>query len=457
MKSLRFRLTFWFAVAVTLTAATALWVGYVVVRKQMYDGLDFLLEAEVQEVIPRLGDNPERLSNVKVAERLQRHVGIDAPLFFFQIHRIGHGVIFRSPNLGDEVLADLSDGGPLARNVELHGESVRQLEHYHDDFHIQVATSLEQMESLLSRYRGMLGVTLPAVFVVSVITGFLLSAIALRPIGAMRRSAQRISATNLSERLPEPGGRDEIADLARLLNDLFGRLETSFDQIKRFTADASHELKTPLSLLRLSAEKLMQSPRLPESDRVQVESQIGEIARLNKLVESLLLLAKADTRSLQLERVRENPAVFLEGFREDAAALAEDQKLGFVVKENHQGEVLFDPGMIRRVLLNILSNALRHTPKGGAITLSSRIEGEQWEIRIDNDGKNVPEENLPLIFNRFVRFENEAQSESAGNGLGLAIARSIVEAHGGTIRAENRETGGLSVIAWLPNARRKRA
>lgn len=454
MNSLRFRLTFWFAVAVTITAAAALWIGYVVVRKQMFQGLDFILEAEIQEIIPRLGDHPGKLSNAEVWQLLQRHVEIDAPLFFFQIHRIGHGVIFRSPNLGDEVLPDLSDGGPKARTIELHGEPARQLEVYHDDFHLQVATSLEQMNSLLDRYRGLFWITLPIVFAGSVVTGLLLSAAALRPIGAMQRSARRITATNLSERLPVPRGRDEIADLARLLNDLFARLETSFDQIKRFTADASHELKTPLSLLRLSAEKLAQSSHLPEAERAQAESQIEEIARLNKLVESLLLLARADAKSLKLARVRESPARFLEGFREDATALAEDQGLRFVVTENDPGEASFDPGMLRRVLLNILSNALRHTPKAGTITLSSRIRDRTWEIRLDNDGPTIPEEKLAVVFERFVRIENTTEPESprTGSGLGLAIARSIVEAHDGTIHAENRGTAGVGFVVRLPGA-----
>jgi signal transduction histidine kinase len=455
VNSLRFRLTFWFAVAVTLTAAAALTIGYIVVRKQMYDGLDFILEAEVQEVLPRLGDHPERLSDEEVRELLQRHVEIDAPLFFFQIHRIGHGVIFRSPNLGNAVLPDLSDGGPKTRTVMLHGEEARQLEVYRDDFHIQVATSLGQMESLLDRYRGMFWISLPIVFVFSLLTGLLLSAAALRPIGAMQRSARRITATNLSERLPVPRGQDEIADLARLLNELFARLETSFDQIKRFTADASHELKTPLSLLRLSAERLIQSEKLSDADRAQAESQIEEIARLNKLVESLLLLARADAKNLKLETVRENPAAYIDGFREDATVLAEDQNLKFLVTQNDPGEAVFDPGLIRRVLLNILSNALNHTPKGGTITLASRIIGHQWEVRLDNDGENFPEQKLGMIFERFVRFENSTGPGSTftGSGLGLAIARSIVEAHGGTIAAENRAGGGLSLVIRLPNAR----
>jgi signal transduction histidine kinase len=394
------------------------------------------------------------LNDSEVRQLLERHVEIDAPLFFFQIHRIGHGVIFRSPNLGDEVLMDLSGGGPKARTIDLHGEPARQLEVYHDDFHLQVATSLKQMNSLLDRYRGLFWITLPVVFAGSVLTGLLLSAAALRPIGAMQRTARRITATNLSERLPVPRGRDEIADLARLLNELFARLETSFDQIKRFTADASHEMKTPLSLLRLGAEKLAQSKHLPEADRAQVESQIEEIVRLNKLVESLLLLARADAKSLKLAHVRENPATFLEGFREDAAALAEDQGLTFVVRENDPGEANFDSGMIRRVLLNILSNALHHTATPGTITLSSRIHDRTWEIRLDNDGPNIPEEKLGVIFERFVRFENGAETASprTGSGLGLAIARSIVEAHGGSIRAENRKPTGVSFVVQLPDA-----
>ena len=450
MRSLRFRLTLWFSLAVTLTAGSAAAIGYFVVRKQMHDGIDFLLAAETEEILQRMGDHPERLPRDVLVEALRGHTEIDAPIYYFQIHRDGEGVIFRSRNLGETALPDLSDGGPLVRTVVLGDEPLRVREQYFQTYHVQIATNLEQVEQLIARYQQLLLIGLPLLFGSSLLVGLLLSNVALAPVRAMQRSAQRISASNLSERLPVPAGKDEIAALARLLNDLFARLEAAFEQVKRFTADASHELKTPLSLIRLHAERLMQSTRLDSADLTQIESQLEEINRLNKLVESLLFIAKADAGSLPLDLRRHDTARFVAEIGEDADALAEDRGLTFRIERNDAASAEFDAVLIRQVLLNVLSNAIRHTPAGRAITLASHGADDAWTIRVDDEGPGVPAGQLEQIFGRFVRGPGADEHAPGGSGLGLAIARSIVVAHGGTITAANRDGAGLRVTIRLP-------
>lgn len=448
MTSLRFRLTIWFALAVTVTACAAAWIGFLIVQRQVMHGIDFLLAAEIQEIVARLGDAPPN----EVNDAIQGHTEIDAAMYFFQIHRLGHGVIFRSRNLGTQELPDLSDGGPLVHTVWLDDEPLRQMEHHHGEFHIQVATNLEQVEALIDRYQHATLLGVPLVLMASLLIGWVLGTVALRPVRAMQRSAERISATNLAGRLPVSSRRDEIADLARLLNDLFARLEASFDQVRRFTADASHELKTPLSLIRLHAERLARSPQLDDSQRADLESQIEEINRLNKLVESLLLLAQADAGSLRLDARREDPAAFVREIGEDALVLAEDQGLVFEIVENTPGEAVFDRVMLRQVLLNLLSNALRHSPPGGHIRIASSIDAGRWKVSLEDQGPGLPPHQLESIFGRFVRGQTTSSKEAAGSGLGLAIARSIVESHHGTIKAENVPKGGLRIIVEIPGA-----
>lgn len=450
MRSLRFRLTLWFSLAVTLTAGSAAAIGYFVVRKQMHDGIDFLLAAETEEILHRMGPHPERLPRDELISALRGHTEIDAPIYFFQIHRDHEGVIFRSRNLGDATLPDLGDKVTAVRTVMLDGEPVRVREQYFQTYHVQIATNLEQVEQLLARYQHLLLVGLPLLFAASLVAGLLLSNVALAPVRAMQRSAQHISASNLSERLPVPAGKDEIAALARLLNDLFARLEAAFEQVKRFTADASHELKTPLSLIRLHAERLQQSSRLDAADRAQIESQLEEINRLNKLVESLLFIAKADAGSLPLDLRRHDVQRFISEIGEDAAVLAEDRALAFRIERNDEGTAAFDAVMIRQVVLNVLSNAIRHTPAGRAVMLASHVEATGWTLTIDDEGPGVPAEQAERIFERFVRGPGADEQAPGGSGLGLAIARSIVEAHGGTIAAVNRESAGLRVTIRLP-------
>lgn len=455
MRSLRFRLTLWFSLAVTLTAGTAAAIGFFVVRKQMHDGIDFLLAAEIEEIVQRMGDKPTAVPSPKLAGLLEGHTEIDAPLFFFQVERPGEGVIFRSRNLGDLSLPELSTSEAAVQTITLRDEPLRVRVLTHDTFRIAIATGLEQVEALIDRYQHLLVVGLPLLFAASIAVGFVLSNLALAPVRAMQQSAQRISATNLSERLPVPAGHDEIAALARLLNELFGRLEAAFEQIKRFTADASHELKTPLSLIRLHAERLALSESLSEADRTQVVSQFDEINRLNKLVESLLLLARADAGSLPLDLRRQDTRHFIEDFAEDAAALAEDRGLRFAIESNESCAIVFDAMMMRQVLLNILSNAIRHSPASGRITLSAHGVPHAWTVAIADEGPGVAPEELEHIFGRFVRGPDADHHAPGGSGLGLSIARSIIEAHRGTITATNVTPHGLRVTVALPAPARK--
>jgi signal transduction histidine kinase len=405
------------------------------------------------EVIQRLGPQPATNSSEEMSDALRGHTEIDAPLYYFQVERLGTDQVFRSRNLGNANLPDLAERGPQVEMIELQNEPLRLRERTYEGYRIKVATNLEQGEALVERYRHTLIVVLPALLVVSIGAGWLLATAAVRPVRAMQRSASEITASNLSQRLPVPAGRDEIADLARLLNGLFARLEAAFEQVKRFTADASHELKTPLSLIRLHAERLAQSPRLGDADRAEVEGQIEEIARLNKLVENLLLLARADAGGLPLERRWQNPAPFIRDLAEDAQVLSEDRGLSFHLAQNDEAEVNFDPVMVRHVALNILTNSLRYTPAGRAIHLSSTVVKGTWHLVIEDEGPGVPPEQIDRIFGRFMRGPRDEEFSSEGSGLGLAIARSMVEAHGGTISAENCAGGGLRVNVQLPGAR----
>lgn len=448
MGSLRFRLTLWFSLAVTVTAAAAAWIGHLFVERRMMEGIDFLLAAEIQEIVDRIGPDPALLTAVEVVARVEGHTQIDAPLYYFQIRRTGQGLVFRSHNLGEAVLPDFPDGGGSVRTVDWQGMPVRQRERSHHGFRVQVATNLEQVEALLDRHRHSLLVGMPVLFGASLAGGWLLSRVALQPVRAMQRSAQRISAHNLSERLPVPHGADEIAAFARLLNDLFARLEASFEQVKRFTADASHELKTPLSLLRLHAERLGRSPRLGDAERAEIEGQLEEIGRLNRLIENLLLLAKADAGGLRPDKRRGDCARFVAEFGEDAGALAEEAGVRFAITRNDAGEAEFDPGFLRQVLLNVITNSVRVSPAQRHVALASTIEGSDWLLTIDDEGPGVPPEQLEAIFRRFMRLPATGE-RTGGSGLGLAIARSMIEAHGGTIAAENRASGGLRVTVRL--------
>ncbi len=452
MSSLRFRLTFWYTVVVSLTVILILAAGGIMLKREVIHSYDLLNSAELQEVVRRLPEKTVDLSSQDIKNALLDHVEKEGALFFFQIHRDTEGVIFRSPNLGPTTLPDNSPG-PLFRTYTLaHLGTIREAEFYLDDLHIQIASPLNHANEVIRGYLKMSLILSVAVVLLSYLISKFLTSMALRPIRSIQSTANRITGHNLSERIPVSRSNDEISELAQFLNSMFERLENSFNQIKTFTSDASHELRTPLSLIRLQAEKLLKDNTLSGENREALAELVEEVVRLNKIIESLLVLARADSRVIQLEKQPRDIQQFITEFSEDADALAEDRNLKFELAQNDQGKVDLDASWLRHVILNIFSNSLKASPPKGRITLVSKIENSQWVITIEDEGPGVPEERLDHIFERFVMERKEdAGEESVGSGLGLAICRSIVELHGGHIYARNNEyRKGLSVTIMIP-------
>jgi two-component system heavy metal sensor histidine kinase CusS len=266
----------------------------------------------------------------------------------------------------------------------------------------------------------------------------------------IRDTANRIRSDNLSDRIPVSEVQDEFTDVARLLNQMFDRLETSFGQIRRFTSDASHELKTPLSLIRLHGEKMLQDPDLALAHREAVQVQLEEVTRLNRIIEELLLLSRADAHALELKLTPQEPAALMQSITQDASALVEHHGMQFSHEERGSGRVAYELKWMRQVLLNLLTNAIHVSPPGGRISLCSVLENGVWQMSVEDQGPGLPQAQLERVFDRFVRMAT-AGAEYQGSGLGLAICRSIVELHGGKISATAGSGGvGLRVVIAIP-------
>jgi signal transduction histidine kinase len=283
--------------------------------------------------------------------------------------------------------------------------------------------------------------------------GLGLSRLALRPVRLIRETASRISSDNLSERIPVAKVRDDIAELALLLNQMFDRLESAFHQIRRFTAEASHELKTPLSLIRLQAEKLLVHGNLDAANEESVHVQLEELSRLSQIIEELLFLSRAEARDIRLNLAPHDPQTLLGSFSQDARVLAEHRGMRFECTHQGNETVLVEPLWLRRVLLNLLTNALKVSPPGGTVTLRSVFTAGCWRVWLDDQGPGVAPEYRERIFERFFRMGSTNDAEDAGSGLGLAICRSIIALHGGAIWAEAAPTeSGLRMVFTLPTA-----
>lgn len=435
---------------VTLTVAVVMGFGFWFIHQQMLAGNDFLLNAESEEIIPRLVQIPSPITHEKVESALLEHTKVDEPMFYFQVHEPAGKVIFQSANLGAQSLADLT-GGPDKRTIKISPLGLLRVAEYHTPrLHVQIAMSLRNFQSVNVTFKHVFLIGIPLIAALSVALGVSLRKSTLRPVRLMQATAQRISASNLSERIPVPRGRDEMASLARLLNDMIDRLEKSFSHVKRFTADMSHELMTPLSVIRLHAEKLLNDPQLPVKYRSAVEEQLQETLLLTETLERLLMLAKADSTVLPLKLQPVNIHEYVGQFAEDAQLLAESREMKAVVIHNDTGTACFDQNWIRQVLFNLLSNALRFSPPNGTITIDSKFTEGNWVLEVGDEGPGVPEHQLNNIFERFYQITPNSGTGS-GAGLGLAICKSIVELHKGRIWAGNRtDRSGLRVAFSLP-------
>lgn len=450
MKSISTRLTLWYALAVTLTASVFLLAGRFLIVDSYIEGIDQLNDKEFEEIRTRMDHHLEQGDKPSALEAVRIHSELDAALFFFQVGRSHESPVFTSANLGQYSLPESVHR--QVRSTVVHPElgRLRVGEYEFGGYDINIASSLKGLEGLFANMNRVGAGSLMVVFVLSLGLGRLLTRLALRPVAEMQKTATRISANNLSERIELFDTGDELNQLGKLLNTMFDRLERSFQEIQKFTADASHELKTPLSLIRLSAEKISDQIQSSDGETEQLlAGQLEMIDRLNKVVDDLLLLAKTDTGSLKLARRRVDVHDLLEDFSQDAQILCENAGLIYELSNGCDGHVLADHVWLNHVLFNLISNAIKFTPRGGYIRLSSESSGSDWHLSLQDDGPGIPEEKLGLVFRRF--YNEPSPDGEKGCGLGLALCQGIIRLHEGRIWVSNRtNASGLLVQIRLP-------
>jgi two-component system heavy metal sensor histidine kinase CusS len=452
VKSIGARLAVSYALAATLTMVAFFVAGRYFLEKYVVHSLDLLIQDEFEQVKGRLGPDITKLTPEQIQERLRESTAYESVLFYVEIRGADKGIVFSSHNLHDTRVPDA--GADRLYNARLPGFDFefRVAKFALGPMDVVIATSKAQIKTLMGGYLRIFLGLLAAMVVISASTGYFLSRLALAPVRLIQQTANHISSDNLSERIPVSEVRDEISNLALLLNQMFDRLESSFKQIRRFTAEASHELKTPLSLIRLQAEKLLVEGGLSPSQEESVQVQLEEATRLNQIIEELLFLSRAEARAITLSVRKEDPRRFLQNFEQDARVLAEHRGVRFGEKVSGDGWAYFDPKWIRQVLLNLLANALAVSPRGSEVKLVSETVDGIWRVAVEDEGPGVPAEQRERMFERFVRLgPQDDERPGAGSGLGLAISRSIVGLHNGFIRAVPAERGtGLRVVFEIP-------
>ncbi len=475
MKSVGARLAFWYALASVLTLALLFRAGRYLLEQHVIHSLDLINAAHFEQVKERFGPVPDQLNPTEIRERLRETIEPLATRFYIGIRRPGDPAVYSSRNLGGRVIPSVPFERDLAATFfdalfnhrdqgARHVSAKRVFNVRFDDLGelrvgefelgtltVAIATPKVQVRETIRGYDDVFAALVIVMLVASAGIGYGLSRVALRPVRLIQETANHISSDNLSERIPVSAVEDEISDLARLLNQMFDRLESSFNQVRRFTAEASHELKTPLSLMRLQTEKLLMDGGLTPAQEEALQVVVEEITRLNKIVEDLLFLSRAEAAAITLSGKPQDPRSFMESFFQDARVLADSR--GVKLADTHTGDGLveFDARWLRQVLLNLLSNALNYTPAGRCVTLTSQVGSSGWRVSVQDEGPGVPADQREHIFERFVRLAHVGQHDK-GSGLGLAICRSIITLHQGRIWAEDAAPQrGLRMIFEIPS------
>ena len=278
-----------------------------------------------------------------------------------------------------------------------------------------------------------------------------LARVALRPVDEMTRTARRITAEDLSRRVERPGTGDEMERLAETLNGMLARLEAAFTQTRRFAADAAHELRTPLAALRGGIEVALRAERTPEEYRRVLASSLEEVERLIRLAEDLLLLSRSSAGPDVTRAPVDLEPLLLDVF-DVGARLGQAAAVSVRTDAMAPATVRGDATALRRAVLNLVENAIKYTPPGGKVELALTTGDGMAVITVSDTGIGLDPADADRIFEPFVRLDAARARDTGGAGLGLAIARSIAVAHGGTLTVESRPGAGSRFVLRLPLA-----
>jgi heavy metal sensor kinase len=317
---------------------------------------------------------------------------------------------------------------------------------------VEVGTSAEPVEALFRHLLIVLGLGLPFVVALAAAGGYALVRRALRPVEEIAGKAEQITQHNLGERLPVPKTGDELERLSIALNHMITRLDDAFQNSKRFVADASHELRTPLTVLRGELEVLAQDGELSAETRERLGSLLEEVERLVKIVERLFALSRLDAGEAQSEWVRFDIAELASSTADQMALLAEDRRITVTCAGDPRVMVEGDRARLKQVVVNLLDNAIKYTPEGGALTVRIRSVGARAVLEVSDTGVGLAPDDVAHVFDRFFRADRTRSRFPDGAGLGLAIVKSICHAHQGDVEVDSALGKGSCFRVLLPLA-----
>ncbi|MEK7679389.1 MAG: HAMP domain-containing sensor histidine kinase [Deltaproteobacteria bacterium] len=464
--SIRKKLTIWYValLLVSLLASSAAFSYYL--YRTFLTGIDGQINSVAGRMIHTIvGPSGQLLIPGDFDIILERFFGIRTSGNYIQMLDPLGKVVAKSSNLSGSTLPlsrqayeSAFNGSSTFEIVMVSGKSVRLVtkpivftEHGIVAI-VQVAASLDIMQQVFHSMAYIFTAGFVGSAVMAGLLGYFLAKKALQPVAEITKTARRIGAENLNERINVAATKDEIGMLASTINEMIERLERSFRQIKQFTADASHELKTPLTILKGEMEVALRSGSDPQAMKEAMTSALEEIDRMNYLVKNLLDLARIDAEK---EAAGASPVRLDTALLDRAERLrrfASEKGVGIAVSRNDPAEVMGDPVRIGQLIFNLIDNAVKYTPQGHGVFLSVENNGGSAILKVRDTGMGISKDDLPYIFDRFYRVDKARTRDAGGAGLGLSICREIVESMKGAIEAESEVGRGTTFTVRLPLA-----
>jgi two-component system heavy metal sensor histidine kinase CusS len=462
-RTLAFRLAAAYALAGLFLLFSAIACLYFVLVNELDKSTDLFLADKVNVLRTMLRERPDDIDGLREEVELES-AARRYEQFYIRLLDGSKTPVLMTPGMADQLdLAELTrqtQGSPH-RSIAIQGRHGRRFRvttavaavgsGVSPPDTIQVAVDISQKEELLARYRYWFCVILLATFIMFSWVGYQIARRGIHPVEEMATTARHITSTNLQERILPDGYPFELAALAGTFNEMLDRLEQSFNRISRFSADIAHDLRTPVNNIRGEAEVALARARSAEEYRNVVESCLEESVRLSDLIGDLLFLARAESPLTELRRERVDVGAMLSGVREYYEASAADGGVALSVSIPAEPVMVdLDRSLLQRAVGNLVSNALTHTPPGGAVLLGAKSELSAIHIEVSDTGVGIPAEALPRVFDRFFRVDSSRAQGSGSTGLGLAIVQSIAQLHGGKAEISSQLGLGTRVALHIP-------
>jgi heavy metal sensor kinase len=454
--SVRTRLTFWYAGVLALSLVVFAFLVYYAASRIFYERQDESLRSTAQTVASAYLEELDEEQSVAKANQVVLNELVFPNRYVEVLDSTGK-VVAWSSNLNNRVLnipepaqVEARTRGASFAVVDNVRVAVVRLSVTREVGYAVVAEPLNVIDEGLRRLRRAFLAGVPLILLLASAGGYFLARKSLSPIALMNRQTQHITAVNLSSRLDVMNPRDELGRLGTTINELLERLESSFKEQQRFVADASHELRTPLAILRGETDVALEQPRPPDEYRQSLILIKDEAERLSRIVEDLFILARQplDLPTIVKESVDMNETV--KDCVRAARVLAAQKNLELKLTEAPPLVLTGDEYLLKRMVLNLLDNAVKYTPEGGRIWVEVAGQNGDAQVSVRDTGIGISEKDQSHVFDRFYRVDKARSRALGGAGLGLSIVLWIVEAHAGTITVESNPGKGSTFTVKLP-------